>query len=149
AIADHRPALQPDAAERLSAWLRDYRPVAGIPDELFDATGRPRDHWLHFLGELADYPPGQIRNRFTLATRHIRDTGVSYRIYGEESERTWPINPVPLILGQDEWSKIAAGVEQRAMLMEALLQDIYGEANLVAEGALPAATLTGSPDFVR
>ena len=33
--------------------------------------------------------------------------------------------------------------------MEALLADIYGEAALVAQGALPAAALTGSPDFIR
>jgi uncharacterized circularly permuted ATP-grasp superfamily protein len=33
--------------------------------------------------------------------------------------------------------------------MEALLRDFYGEATLVAEGALPAAALTGSPDFLR
>jgi len=141
--------LDAAAAARLSGWLRDYRPIAGIPDELFDPMGRPRPYWLRFLSDLAEYPAGEIRNRFSLATRHIRDTGVSHRIYGEENERVWPINPVPLILDQAEWAAIAAGVEQRATLMEALLQDIYGEARLVADGALAAATLTGSPDFVR
>ena len=147
--AQLRAPLDPAGADRLSGWLRGYRPLAGVPDELFDASGRPRDHWLHFLGELADYPAGQIRSRFTLATRHIRDTGVSYRIYGEENERSWPINPVPLILEHREWAHIAAAVTQRATLMEALLKDIYGDGRLVAVGALPAAVLTGSPDFVR
>ncbi len=147
--AQRRAALDPAGAERLSGWLRGYRPIAGIPDELFDPTLTPRDHWLKFLGELAEYPAGQIRSRFNLATRHIRDTGVSYRIYGEENERSWPINPVPMILEQNEWARIAAAVEQRATLMEALLKDIYGEGSLVAEGALPAAALTGSPDFIR
>ncbi len=33
--------------------------------------------------------------------------------------------------------------------MEALLQDFYGSGSLLTEGALPAAALTGSPDFVR
>ena len=33
--------------------------------------------------------------------------------------------------------------------MEAMLQDLYGEANLLTEGALPAAALTGSPEFIR
>jgi uncharacterized circularly permuted ATP-grasp superfamily protein/uncharacterized alpha-E superfamily protein len=141
--------LDAAGAARLSAWLRGYKPLTGVPDELFDTTGRPRDYWLSFLGDLASYPAEQIRSRFTLATRHIRDTGVSYRIYGEENERSWPINPVPLILGSAEWAKIAEGVEQRATLMERLLQDIYAEASLVAEGALPAAALTGSPDFIR
>jgi uncharacterized circularly permuted ATP-grasp superfamily protein/uncharacterized alpha-E superfamily protein len=143
------PPLDPAGAGRLSGWLKTYRPLPGVPDELFDATGRPRDYWLRFLGDLADYPAGDIRARFTLATRHIRDTGVSYRIYGEEKERSWPISPVPMILGHAEWAGIAAGVEQRARLMEALLRDIHGPARLVAEGALPAAALTGSPDFIR
>ena len=144
-----KESLEPSAAKRLSGWLKGYRPLAGIPDELFDPTGRPRDHWLSFLGDFAEYPEGEFKSRFGLATRHIRDTGVSYRIYGEENERSWPLNPLPLILGQKEWAQIAAGVEQRANLIEALLQDIYGEASLLAEGALPAAALTGSVDFIR
>ena len=76
---------------------------------------------------------------------------MSYRIYGEENENAqlaaW--NPLPLLLGEDEWAQIAAGVEQRANLQEALLQDLYGDARLLAEGALPAAAVTGSPDFIR
>ncbi|MBV8593289.1 MAG: circularly permuted type 2 ATP-grasp protein, partial [Caulobacteraceae bacterium] len=141
--------LPAPAAERLSGWLRDYRPLPGVPDELLDPTGRPRDHWLQFLGELAEYDEEEIRGRFALATRHIRDTGVSHRVYGEETERSWPLSPAPLILGAAEWAGIAAGVEQRARLMEAVMADLYGEAGLVAGGSLPAAALTGSPDFVR
>ena len=141
--------LEETAAKRLSAWLRGYKPVPGIPDELFDPAGRPRSDWLTFLGDFAEYPEDEFKSRFSLATRHIRDTGVSYRIYGEERERSWPLNPLPLILGQGEWAHIAAGVEQRANLMEALLRDIYGDAALLADGALPAAALTGSQDFIR
>jgi uncharacterized circularly permuted ATP-grasp superfamily protein/uncharacterized alpha-E superfamily protein len=144
-----KPDLEPSAARRLSGWLRGYRPLQGIPDELLDASGRPRDRWLSFLGELADYREDELRSRFELATRRIRDTGVSYRIYGEENERSWPLGSLPLILDNREWMQIAEGVEQRARLMEALLEDLYGEARLVADGALPAAALTGSVDYVR
>jgi uncharacterized circularly permuted ATP-grasp superfamily protein/uncharacterized alpha-E superfamily protein len=137
------------SARRLSGWLRDYRPYMGVPDELMMPGGGPRDYWLCFLGDFAEYEEGEFDSRFNLATRHIRDTGVSYRIYGEENERSWPINPLPLLLSETEWSQIAAGVEQRANLMEALLQDIYGEARLFENGDLPAAAITGSVDFVR
>jgi uncharacterized circularly permuted ATP-grasp superfamily protein/uncharacterized alpha-E superfamily protein len=142
-------ALGAAAAARLSGWLRGYSPVPGIPDELLDRTGRPRHSWLSFLGEIAEFPEEEFRSRFSLATRHIRDTGVSYRVYGEENERSWPLNPLPLILDEAEWAQIAEGVEQRARLMEAVLQDVYGEAALLADGALPAAALTGSGDFIR
>src|SRR3984957_14638049 len=111
--------------------------------------GGPRDYWLCFLGDFAEYDEGEFDSRFNLATRHIRDTGVSYRIYGEENERSWPINPLPLILGEGGWAQIAAGVEQRANLMEALLQDLYGDATLLAEAAQPAPAVTGSDDFIR
>jgi len=144
-----RPDLDPLGAQRLSDWLQGYKTLPGVPDELIDGTGRPRADWLHLLGEFAEYPEADARSRFSLATRHIRDTGVSYRVYGEETERSWPLNPLPLLLNQSDWATIAAGVEQRANLMEALLRDIYGEANLVANGDLPAAVLTGGSDFIR
>ncbi len=144
-----RPDLEQSAAARLSGWLKNYRPVPGIPDELMDPVGRPRNDWLSFLGAFAEYSPTELSSRFSLATRHIRDTGVSYRVYGEETERSWPLSPMPLILGEAEWAQIAAGIEQRANLMEALLSDIYGEAGLIADGSIPAAALTGSADFIQ
>lgn len=139
----------PDLPPRLARWLDGYRPLAGVPDELFDANGRPREHWLAFLSELAGYGDGDADGRFGMAARHIRDSGASYRIYGEDTERTWPLDPLPLILPQGEWDQIAAGVAQRAQLMETVLEDIYGPGRLVSEGALPAAVVSGSPDFLR
>jgi uncharacterized circularly permuted ATP-grasp superfamily protein/uncharacterized alpha-E superfamily protein len=147
--ARDRGALGSVEAARLAGWLRNYRPLIGVPDELFDATGRPRDYWLSFLGDFAEYPEDDFKSRFSLATRHIRDTGVSYRIYGEEKERSWPLNAMPLLLSEREWAQIADGVEQRANLMEALLRDFYGPAKLVEDGAVPAAVLTGSSEFLR
>jgi uncharacterized circularly permuted ATP-grasp superfamily protein len=126
---ERRP-LGAGAADRLSRWLRDYRPLVGIPDELFDASGRPRENWLQLLGDFAEYPEEEFQSRFNLATRHIRDTGVSYRIYGEENERSWPLSPLPLLISQDDWAEISAGVQQRARLMEALLQDITATPDL-------------------
>jgi uncharacterized circularly permuted ATP-grasp superfamily protein/uncharacterized alpha-E superfamily protein len=134
---------------RLKAWLDGYRPFADAPDELIGRDGSMSQAWTRYLGGLAAFPPGEFEDRFALATRHIRDSGVSHRIYGDDNERTWPLNPLPLILGEEEWTQIAAGVEQRAGLIEAVLTDLYGDAKLVGEGHLPAAAVTGSSDFIR
>ncbi len=138
-----------DAQARLNAWLATYAPLPDVPDELAPRGGATPDAWLRFLGELAQFPEKDFEDRFALATRHIRDAGVSHRIYGDDTERTWPLSPLPLILGEDEWAQISAGVEQRATLLEAVLKDVYGEGKLVGEGHLPAAAVTGSSDFVR
>ncbi len=149
AAARNRAGAEPGAAARLREWLRGYESLPGTPDELFDPKGRPRDHWLDFLGHFAAFPAGDPGNRFGLSARHLRDSGASYRAGGETAERTWPLNPLPLILAQSEWDEISAGVEQRARLMEGILQDVYGEGRLVADGHLPAAALTGSRDYLR
>jgi uncharacterized circularly permuted ATP-grasp superfamily protein/uncharacterized alpha-E superfamily protein len=140
--------LEVSAARRLSNWLKNYRPVTGIPDELLDMMGRPRPEWLSFLGELAEYSAEDAESRFDLARRHIRDAGVTYRIFGEDVERPWPLTLLPLILNKSDWQQIVDGVEQRANLLEAVLQDVYGPRRLVASGMLPAAVVTGSVDYI-
>src|SRR5687767_2266422 len=109
------------AMARLKGWLDAYSPLPGVPDELAPSGGRTPEPWLGFLGALADFPEREFEDRFALATRHIRDAGVSHRIYGDDNERTWPLSPLPLILGEEEWAGIAAGVTQRANLIETVL----------------------------
>ncbi len=146
---EHAPSYDDAASARLQGWLSDYQPFVDAPDELAPPHGSTPEAWLRFLRAVAAYPEGEFAERFALANRHIRDAGVSHRIYGEDSERIWPLSPMPLILAEKEWAEIAAGVEQRASLLEAVLGDLYGEGRLISEGHLPAAAVTGSDDFVR
>jgi len=127
----------------------DYRPLPGIPDEFIGPDGRPRAYWTNFFEALSDLGTDEINRRFATADRHIRDAGVSYRAYGDLSEHAWPLSHLPLLIEAEEWREIAAGVEQRVRLLEAVLSDIYGEGRLIAQGDLPAAVVTGSPDFLH
>jgi uncharacterized circularly permuted ATP-grasp superfamily protein/uncharacterized alpha-E superfamily protein len=101
------------------------------------------------LDALAGFGEAQVERRFANASRRIDEMGVTYRVHGEARERAAPLCRLPLLLPQDEWSKIEAGIAQRAELLDQLLLDIYGENRLVAEGALPAAAVAGSPEYVR
>src|SRR5258705_13092166 len=47
------------------------------------------------------------------------------------------------------WTKLPAGIVQRAQLLELVLSDLYGEGRLVAEGAIPAAAIAGSTEYLR
>lgn len=137
------------AARRVEAWTAGYSALPGIPDEFLDATGAARAHWQAFLTELSRIDDDQIDRRFAAADRHIRDLGISYRVYGETNERSWPLAHIPLLIPERDWREIAAGVAQRAELLDRVLADVYGPGLLVGEGALPAATITGSPDYLR
>jgi uncharacterized circularly permuted ATP-grasp superfamily protein/uncharacterized alpha-E superfamily protein len=147
--ATARTAATPDAAEaRVAEWTKGYAPLPGIPDEFVDAEGERRPHWTRLLEKLAALGPDEVYQRFGASDRRIRNRGMSYRVQGETSERVWPLGRMPLLIPEAEWRDIARGVEQRAELFERILSDVYGEATLIRDGALPAAALTGSPDFI-
>ena len=133
----------------LDEFVARYRPLPGVPDEFVGRDGRPREAWLTFLGRLVELGPEEIERRFATADRHIRDSGVSYRAYGDKNEKPWPIAHLPLLLGANDWRAIAAGVIQRADLIEAVLQDIYGPGQLIADGALPAVAVAGCSDYLQ
>lgn len=144
------PVRKRKAASRaLHDWTAGYEPLPTAPDELMDEAGRLTPVWKRFLESLSESDPTELARSFGSADRRIRDMGISYRVHGEANERAWPLEHLPLIIGQDEWREIAAGVEQRARLMEAILADVYGPGLLAAEGALPGSAITGSADFVH
>ena len=126
------------------AWYDDYVPMDGVRDELIGPDGRPRRAWLNFLRQLS-----ADEQSLAAVDRHLQDIGVSYRVHGEARERTWPMSRLPLLIEDEEWNAIAAGVTQRARVIEAMLADVYGEGRLVKDGVLPAALVSGSSEFVR
>ncbi len=131
--------------------LSGYRPLPGIFDEMVDRDGRVRAHWQLLLAMLAGLGPKELSRRFAAADRHLRDSGVFYRVYEDAAgaERPWPLSHVPLLIDGSEWQALKAGLVQRAQLLEAVLADAYGSANLVREGRLPAVVIAGNPEFLR
>nr|WP_234051932.1 MULTISPECIES: circularly permuted type 2 ATP-grasp protein [unclassified Xanthobacter] len=118
---------------------------------MLDADGRPRAHWIPFLAALAEMGPDELRRRFGSADRYLRDSGVFYRVYDDVGggERPWSLSHVPLLIERSDWAALSAGLIQRAELLEAVLQDLYGPGRLVSDGDLPAAAAAGSNEFLR
>ena len=135
-----------DASARAARWLVDYRGRAGAGDVV--ATGDP-EAWTAAFEELAVAAGDDLGHARSRVQRHAEDIGTGFRVAGDSDERPWPVSPVPLLIAEDEWAGIAAGAVQRATLLEALLADLYGEGRLVADGAIPAALVNGSPLFLR
>ncbi|KIZ44880.1 MULTISPECIES: circularly permuted type 2 ATP-grasp protein [Rhodopseudomonas] len=134
---------------KVAQWTRDYVRLPGIPDEFIGADGAPREVWARFFEAFAALTPIEVERRFGTADRHLREAGVTYRAPGESTDRAWALSHVPLLIDATEWQHIAAGISQRATLLEEVLTDLYGAGRLVAEGAVPAAAIAGSAEYLR
>ena len=134
---------------RMAQWLRDYTRLPGIPDEYIGQDGAPRAVWTRFFDAFAALSPADVERRFASADRHLREAGVTYRAPGDSADRIWPLSHLPLIIDDADWRQLTAGIVQRATLLEMVLRDLYGEGRLVAEGAIPAAAIAGSTEYLR
>lgn len=136
-----------DARTIAGRWAADYCAQAPAGDVLCDSADRAA--WLAALEELAATTGDSLDHARERAQRQADDVGLGHRMPGESEERRWPLSPVPLLIDSDAWQAIAAGIAERAELVEAVTADLYGPGRLVSEGAIPAALVTGSPLFLR
>ena len=145
-IGDARPDREPGYAH-----LDHYAPVAGIPDEMMAPDRRVRPVWQAFIRHVCSLEPGEIAQRFARGDEYLRDAGVYFRQYGnaDSPERDWPLSHVPVLIHEAEWEALAAGLIQRADLLEAVVADLYGPQRLLTGGHLPAGLVAASPEWLR
>lgn len=105
--------------------------------------------WYRMAAGLHDLSEGNLAGIQERVLREVIDLGTAFRFAGDNEERPWPLGPMPLLIGTEEWAGLARGLAQRASLLERVIADIYGPQRLIADGHLPAAAVTGSPHFAR
>ncbi|EIZ79753.1 protein of unknown function DUF404 [Novosphingobium sp. Rr 2-17] len=130
-------------------WLDGYAGVVAGGDLYADAAEPVAARWQAVakgLSGLSDGDPSQLQDA---VTRHAAELGLAFRVAGDEDERAWPLNVMPLVVGAEEWAEVERGLIQRATLLERLTADIYGDQRVVRDGHLPAAVVAGSPFFAR
>src|SRR3569623_2296105 len=132
-----------------------YLPAPGTFDEFVEVgpEGRAavRPHWRTFFDRLLAQGPTELRRHWREALHLIHENGVSYNVYGDDRgmERPWSLSPVPVLVAADEWAALAAGVAQRARLLDRLLADLYGPQRSLVEGWLPPELVFRNPSFLR
>jgi len=145
--------MKPTATETSShlnpAW--HYQPRPGFYDEMIAASGETRPQALPLTETLNYLGPERLAERWQEGLRLIHDNGVTYNVYGdpESASRPWPLDPIPFVLGSDEWTKIESAIIQRAQLLNRILADLYGPQTLVREGKLPPRIVFEHPGFLR
>jgi uncharacterized circularly permuted ATP-grasp superfamily protein/uncharacterized alpha-E superfamily protein len=124
-----------------------YRPRAGAYDELADAHGQVREAWDGLVRTFGRLGPDEIDARRRLADRLLVGEGASYVQHEHDTSRPPRVDPVPLVWPQRDWAALEAGLSQRATLLQALLDDVYGPQDLLRRGVIPAELVLGSPWF--
>lgn len=120
-------------------------------DEMLDSDGSLRPHWHMFVKMLDDLGRDELARRWEQGRRLIHENGITHNVYGDPKglDRPWSLDFIPLLLPVDQWRRIDAALVQRAVLLDRLLDDLYGPAKCIAAGLLPPELLYANPGFLR
>ena len=145
-MSDDLPNSPPPAA-----IFGGYHPPRSTFDEMFVESGVVRPCWSRLQELLEAIGPDELSRRWARAQEEVRENGGTYSAYQDptQQQRPWELDALPLLIGADQWQAIAAGLVERAELLNRILADVYGPQELLKTGLLPAEWLFSHPGFRR
>jgi uncharacterized circularly permuted ATP-grasp superfamily protein/uncharacterized alpha-E superfamily protein len=118
-------------------------------DEAVSGQGSIRAHWREMMALIWAMPPEMLREKQARAAAHLAGADNFMADFGSSTQPIWSIDVLPLIIPGSEWRTIAAGLTQRARLLDLILRDIYGPQDLIREQLLPPHLIYANPGFLR
>jgi len=133
-----------------TSWLSNYGAQGGY-DELFAAESGIKPYWKKLLAEFDRFGSNGLTARQKDIDWLLEENGVTYNVYNDPKgmHRPWNLNVMPFVLHESEWRTVEAGLKQRAVLLDLVLKDIYGERKLIKDGILPHEVIYGHRGFLR
>jgi uncharacterized circularly permuted ATP-grasp superfamily protein/uncharacterized alpha-E superfamily protein len=118
-------------------------------DELVTGNGAFRPHWRGLMETWSQLDPQELADRASRVAAQIASTDqmLAHPDHAPETGRS--LDLLPLIIAEQEWQAIAAGLVQRARLLDLILADLYGAQRLLAAHKLPAYLVLANPAFLR
>lgn len=154
-ITNMQGPIPPNSVETDRAVSRgfadNYTLEPSFSDEMMQPDGSIRPYWREFVSMIDDFRPEEFRQRRELARRLIHENGVTHNVYGDPNglDRPWNLDFIPLLIPSDQWEVVSYGLIQRAQLLDRLLADLYGPAEIISKRLLPPELLWANPGFLR
>ena len=119
-------------------------------DEMFETPGQPRSGTRWLVQQLAQLSPEELRRRQATAEKALYDMGITFSVYGHQAgtEKIWPFDLVPRIIGAEEWNIIERGLKQRITALNQFIHDIYHEQKILKDNIIPAKVVEESQGYL-
>lgn len=131
----------PEAASRRSSLRLMFE------DEAMNGDGTVRPEYREIIDAVTSLGVTGLRHRMASMESARRADGVTFRVGDVSTARVFPVDVVPRLIPGDDWTRLAAGVAQRALALDLFLRDVYGAKEIVNDGLLPLEVLDRAPGF--
>ncbi|MFI7664387.1 circularly permuted type 2 ATP-grasp protein [Nocardia sp. NPDC049526] len=127
--------------------------MGGYYDELVDPAGGVRRMWSELSADFVELGTTGLGRLDSRVRRLIDDDGIYYTEAGAVGEppmpTAWRLDPIPLLVSADDWTRLEAGLVQRSRVLDEVLTDVYGARRTITTGLLPPEVVFGNRGYVR
>ncbi len=123
--------------------------VGDFYDEVFTPAGRPRASAGTLVRNIESLPEGELLSRQQAAERALLHMGITFNVYGDqaETERIFPFDVVPRIVGAREWAGIEKGLIQRIHALNLFIDDLYHGQKILRDKVIPPEIVFSSKAY--
>jgi uncharacterized circularly permuted ATP-grasp superfamily protein/uncharacterized alpha-E superfamily protein len=139
--AMHVPSLNPNAAGASEA---DF-------DEVALALPPAGEVYADLQTQLALRGPDEIQRLAETAQRLMRDLGVTFALYADETsrDRIVPMDLFPRVIDPATWDHLSRGLVQRTRVWDQFFRDVYDSQEALKNGIIPFELVYDDPHFQR
>ncbi len=118
-------------------------------DEMICSEGTPRPTAKLLLEKIQGLPDGEIIRRQQAAERTLLQMGITFNVYGDGAgtEKIWPFDLLPRIIGATEWEWIERGLKQRIHALNLFINDIYHDQKIIKDRVIPEEIIHSASSF--
>ncbi len=118
--------------------------------EPFSSSGDLHPHWQQLALVFGNREISSLERDAERVRRMRHEDGATINPFDSLDEQTtsWALDMIPFPISADEWSEVATAVEQRALLLEKILADIYGPQELLKSGNIAPELIFDNPNFL-
>lgn len=129
--------------------FNDYAPLPRCFDEFIDQRGKPRPVAADVCGLFDALGREELADRHRLSEHMLMRSGVTFSVYADNqgTEKIFPVDIIPRVIGGDDWSQLEKGLVQRVTALNLFLDDIYTDQRILKDGIIPRACIERCPAF--
>jgi uncharacterized circularly permuted ATP-grasp superfamily protein len=119
-------------------------------DEMLSGSSGVRPPYSGYGNWLNGQENKHLLQKATDAENVFRRTGITFAVYGDEQadERLIPFDIIPRVISGSEWRRLAQGIEQRVVAINAFLDDIYHRQEIIKAGRIPVELIAQNEAFL-
>jgi uncharacterized circularly permuted ATP-grasp superfamily protein len=140
------PASPPDEPDAGLAPATSSPPVRPF-DEMVSHDGHARPSHKLLARIIERIGAAELDERARVRDAYLDQQGITFTLSGRE--RPLPLDLIPRLISAAEWADVEAGVIQRIRALEAFLADLYGPAEVLADGIVPRKLVLTSSHYHR